>query len=361
MIKIKNKMFKALDFRISYSGSWTYKSLIYIFFTAVVFAPAFAFSAVMSSENYQIGTNAVFPGAFQTQNSDNYIIQYPWQNTTAVSSKETAAKETTSGGGVVGIGGMDSGLAPVHVNAFNVPLVVTGGQSGTLTYNFPNDLSVVVNVPRGITPHGVTIIARAEKRSIANEYLIPPASDLIGDVFWNITATNSGGDPVGQFNEYITITLKIPDSLTGVKDLGVYWLNVNNNKWILVPDVTFTETEAVFRVNHLTKFAIFGKNKTGDNLSVSAPRTMANTLGLMSAVSAKKEGIGGGDIVKPEGPGKIETVKRKQDERRAKERETVLPRKMIDFGRIVWFLLPAVLLLVIATVFMVIRTRKHNS
>ena len=293
------------------------KNLIYIFLISIALSPAFVSASVMSSENYQMGTNAIgsgVSGALQTQSSANYTIEYPWQDTTTStpsSSENTSSTETTTGGGGI-IGGVTKGL-PSHINAFNVPLIVTEKQSGTLTYNFPGDKSIIVDTPKGIVSKEITIVINTERLSEANGYLVPQKSDLIGKIFWNIMAIDSDGNVIRQFDKYITITLQIPDLLIGAKKLGVYFLDENESKWILVPGAIFTETTAVFRVNHLTKFAILdigGKKEVSDNANISiiqdAPQETPNIIKI--SLPAKGIEIREVDLIKPKGSEKIEQL-----------------------------------------------------
>lgn len=304
MIEIKNKI--------------TRKRLGYASLALVSLVPVFASAAVMSSENYQIGTNAVgsgVSGALQTQSSANYTIEYPWQSTTTAAASQgdsdsaAATSESTSGGGG-GILRQVPKSIPSHINAFNTPLVVAEEQSGTLTYNLPDDKSIVVDVPKKITPKEITIVVNTERLSDANEYLIPESSNLIGKVFWNITAIDSDGNIVRQFDKYITITLQIPDSLIGASGLGVYFLDEDTSKWVLIPDVVFMETTATFKVNHLTKFAIFGRKEVSNDTNISTTQDVLQEIPdiLEIPFSAEKIEVREIDVIKPEGPERIERL-----------------------------------------------------
>ena len=304
MVKIQNKIL--------------YKSLACISLVLTAFVPVFASAAVMSSENYRMGTNAVgsgVSGALQTQSSANYTIEYPWQSTTTAASQggsdaAAAASESTSEGGGGGILGQVSKSIPSHINAFNTPLVVAEEQSGTLTYNLPDDKSIVIDVPKKIVPKEITIVINTERLSDANEYLVPESSNLIGKVFWNITAIDSDGNIVRQFDKYITITLQIPDSLMGAKNLGVYFLDEDTSKWVLIPDTVFTETTATFKVNHLTKFAIFGRKEGSNDTNISTTQDVLQEIPdiLEMPFSAEKIEVREVDVIKPERPERIERL-----------------------------------------------------
>ncbi len=270
------------------------KNLIYVFLAVIVFMPTLVSAAVMSSDNYQMGTNSIGSGVFETQSSASYIIEYPWQDTT-VSGTVTTETATTEGGGI--LGSIGAGRIPSHINAFNIPLVLTEEQSGTLTCNFYDDILVVVNVPKGITSNGVTIIVSTEIESTANKYLIPQEFGLTDNIFYNIIAFDSNGGFIHQLDEYITITFKIPSLLIGAKKTGVYFLDENISRWVLIPDVVFNETIITFNVNHLTKFALF---------SQSTSQEIPNILEI--PFLAKKVEVRRIDSIEPEGPKRIERL-----------------------------------------------------
>ena len=292
-----NKDFKMTIFK--------YKIII----LGMVLLPNVVFASVMSSESYQMGANIIGPGVINIATSTNYITEYsPGENYIYGTPTTETTEETTIGGGGI-IDGSVGGKIPDHINAFNVPLIITEKQSGTLSYNFPDGLVIVVDVPRQITPKGITIIVKAEKESISNEYLIPPESYLIGNIFWNITAVDFRGESVKQFDEYITITLKIPDMLIGVKDLGVYWLDEDAVRWMLIPDAVFDETKVTFNVNHLTKFSIFGRKDILDGLDVLNPIELPGFFEvLMPNEPVEVIKIKEVDLVKPNGSGRIERL-----------------------------------------------------
>ena len=301
MTKIKNKIIR--------------KSLVCALLLFMALTPAFTLAAVMSSENYQMGTSVIgsgVSGALETQSSENYTIEYPWRDTISASSQDTSAVQATMGGSVIGAAG--AAKTPTHINSFNVPLVIDKKQSGTLTYDFPGDKSIVVDAPKGVASKRITIVMSAERLSEANEYLIPWKTYLLGGIFWNITARDADGNLVRQFDKYITVTLQIPDLLIGEKNLGVYFLDESAGEWILVPDAVFTEKTAVFRVNHLTKFAVFRREETLDEFDVLIPRGMLKPLPSESGKTDETDGpvkvaeARDVDIVKPEGPAKTERL-----------------------------------------------------
>ncbi len=232
----------------------------------VFLLPNIAFSALMSSENYKIGTGSMGPGVFGAQSSENYILEYLWQNTEAQSSSSDSNKSSSSSsqGGGGGIIVDDFAVNPKHVNAFNTPLILNKDQSGTLLYNFENNTSSVIEVPKNISSNGVKFFVIAEEKSDNNEYLIPDEYILVSDMFWNIIAKNLDGDLLKNFNTSIKITFNIKDEIIKNSKNAVYWFDENKKRWILVPNLIFTDNSVSFFVDHLTKFAIF-ESKTKED------------------------------------------------------------------------------------------------
>jgi hypothetical protein len=100
-------------------------------------------------------------------------------------------------------------------------------------------------------------------------------NELINSAFYDIYAINKNGIIVHSFAHPITIVLPISQNQRDLENPGLYWLNETNWKWVLIPDAIFTEDKVVFKVDHLTRFAIFarsskaGVGKGGGGTSVS--------------------------------------------------------------------------------------------
>lgn len=251
----------------------------------VVFATSFSFaSAVSSSGNYKLYGGQVSP-IVNSASSTNYEIQIGGQSISgsAQSSSYTSqggsafSESATSGGSIPAAASAGGGVIqegtviPAHINAFNVPLEITEEQTGTLSYNFPGEVSIVIDAPQHVAPEGIIITVRAERESSSNEYLLPTDTTLLGKIFWNITATDLDGAEIEQFDDYVIITLTIPEILIGVSDLGIYFLNEDTGEWVLVPGAVFNDGTVTFRVNHLTKFAVFARAELPEILEVVIP------------------------------------------------------------------------------------------
>lgn len=169
---------------------------------------------------------------------------------------------TVSGGACVSSGGGGGGggfipTKPKHIETDNQDLIIDPDQSGKYTKN-TDEGNVVVEVPIANVANKTTFYIEIKPLSTDNRYLVLPELQLINSVFYDVYAKDQGGNFVHQFSSSITITLPVPTDLQSAHDLAVYWLNETNNQWVLIPDAVFANNKAVFQVNHLTRFAIFG-------------------------------------------------------------------------------------------------------
>jgi hypothetical protein len=167
-----------------------------------------------------------------------------------------------SGGACVSSGGGGGGggfipTKPKHIETDNQDLIIDPDQSGKYTKN-TDEGNVVVEVPIANVANKTTFYIEIKPLSTDNRYLVLPELQLINSVFYDVYAKDQGGNFVHQFSSSITITLPVPTDLQSAHDLAVYWLNETNNQWVLIPDAVFANNKAVFQVNHLTRFAIFG-------------------------------------------------------------------------------------------------------
>ena len=176
---------------------------------------------------------------------------------------------TVSGGSCVAIGGggilnqnptpapTTQTANPKHVETNNQDLTINSNQSGRYAKETEKGY-VVVEVPAKNVLNKTTFYITAEPLSLNNQYLVLPEVRLVNAFFYDIYAKDQGGNFIHLFPSPITITLPIPTDLQKAGNLrGAYWLNENNNQWVLIPDAVFANNKAVFQVSHLTKFAIF--------------------------------------------------------------------------------------------------------
>ncbi|GMQ95339.1 MAG: hypothetical protein BMS9Abin13_452 [Patescibacteria group bacterium] len=321
------------------------------FFTVLL--PMVSLAAAMSSSNYSIPSSIIGPGGVPiTSTSTNYTVEYSsgdestyttaacndnadndgdgltdYPNDPGCSSSsdtdETDA-ETASGGGIIGISGGWS--VPSHINAFNVPLAILPTQSGTLTQNVAAG-EVILDVLKNNITSRVTFIIIEEPLSPANARLASVNTSLINSAFYDVSAKEQDGNPVTSFPQPITISFPIPESLISASDLGVYWLappeaglDESAGTWVLIQDAVFDleGRRAVFQVDHLTKFAIFG--------TVGLPETIPVLLAKVPPISQQASTLeAAADIAVP-------SVSPEPEALPSAEREALPQEQLLDIG-----------------------------
>lgn len=159
---------------------------------------------------------------------------------------------------------------PNTSTADNSPLVVTPEQSGMLTADTPAG-KVFVEVPPNAVLSDTTFTVIPNPSSDTTAYLVPATTQLVNEVFYDISAQDAYGNAIHSFAHPITITLPIPAGLIQSKNLRVYWLDTANAKWVLIPEATFSGAQARFIVDHLTVFAIFETARPAASIPVAVP------------------------------------------------------------------------------------------
>jgi hypothetical protein len=165
---------------------------------------------------------------------------------TVLKNNQVIIPPTTGGGG----GGVAGSVTPQSINAINFPLSLISSQNGVLTQSFANGLSArLVVSPNAFTGNAIFRIAEG------------PEGDALGGRHFELTATDSNGNPVRKFNNNLNITfsgLPLPSNISG---FGVYYYDEALLSWILVPGAIFDQAAGSvnFSVDHLTNFAIFSE------------------------------------------------------------------------------------------------------
>jgi len=113
--------------------------------------------------------------------------------------------------------------------------------------------AVFIELPRAIASSKITL---SIEQSVADRLPSLDQANILGAVF-EITAKDDEGNRVREFFAPLKITLIVPESLVGRKDLGVYYFSDDVNEWVLISDVVFDNISASFSVNFLSRFAIF--------------------------------------------------------------------------------------------------------
>lgn len=165
---------------------------------------------------------------------------------TVLKNNQVIIPPTTGGGG----GGVAGSVTPQSVNAINFPLSLISSQNGVLTQSFANGLQArLVVSPNSFVGNVTFRIAEG------------PEGNALGGSHFALTATDSNGNPVRNFNNNLNITfsgLPLPNNVSG---LGVYYYDEALLSWVLVPGAIFDQAggSVNFSVNHLTNFAVFSE------------------------------------------------------------------------------------------------------
>ncbi len=154
-----------------------------------------------------------------------------------------------------------------YVESHDTPLIIQPYQHGLLTYDFGNGVGVSISVPKGASTETLTIEVSVSPAIPGDD---GPFTYIFGGVKFNIIAKNSHGDVVHNFSAPILISLLLPENMKAEKDLGVYWKDTTLNEWVQVPGVVFTDTTALFSVDHLTLFALIKAKNLPDKIPLGA-------------------------------------------------------------------------------------------
>jgi len=192
----------------------------------------------------------------------NYCdVRTDWQQT------ETPPVSPGGGGGVGN--SVETISIPLQTSIKNSPLIILPEQSGVLIKDTPVG-EVVIEIPAGAVPHKVMFTITAESLSQANSRMSENIVNTVDSLFYEIIAKDEKGQELHSFINPITIVLPIPPGSVGVQNLAVYWLNEVNQQWVLIPEIVFEKNKVSFRINHLTKFAIFAIKKPTSSFSVAS-------------------------------------------------------------------------------------------
>lgn len=178
----------------------------------------------------------------------------------APSSTPTPTPTPVSGSNTSGSSGRGQ-----YVFSENKPLLLTPYQYGELKFDL-NYGRANIYIPKNTLVKKTIFIIDEVPKIPLNSSLIKDNTTLINQAFYDIYAIDETNNYVRQFNGPITITLPIAESYRELKNLGLYWLNEVNNKWVLIPDAVFEKDKVTFGVNHLTRFAIFSLSQSVINL-----------------------------------------------------------------------------------------------
>jgi hypothetical protein len=143
-----------------------------------------------------------------------------------------------------------------YVFSENRPLLLYPYQYGDLKFDLDYGQANVRVSENNILRKTIFVIDQVPQDSLNSE-LIKENTVLVNRAFYDVYAIDETNSYVRYFNNPITITLPITESERELKNLGLYWLNEVNKKWVLIPDAVFDKDKVTFSINHLTRFAIF--------------------------------------------------------------------------------------------------------
>lgn len=176
-------------------------------------------------------------------------------NDYAISFSIDSPPPTNSGGS-----GGGGSYTPSSQVANNVPLKITPFQKGTLNQNLNNKNKIKLEVPKGSVKSTTTFTANEGSLKEGDVPKDKIGAFLFNGLVFNIEAVDAGGNTVREFLEDLTITLTVPDLPDDTSTLELYYYDDEKEEWIIITGVEFGKNTITFKVNHLTRFALFETN-----------------------------------------------------------------------------------------------------
>ncbi len=172
-----------------------------------------------------------------------------------------------------GSGGSFTPIIPTHIDSYNQDLTILPEQSGTYVLDTAVG-KITVDIPSANVSSKTTFYINEESLSQTNGNLVSVGAELVNGFFYNVYAKDQLGAYLHYFDSPIIITLPVAN-LQRLTNPAIYWLNETNKEWVLIPEALFSNNQVIFKVNHLTKFAIFtdskdvGQIEEGDEIVIS--------------------------------------------------------------------------------------------
>jgi hypothetical protein len=145
-----------------------------------------------------------------------------------------------------------------HVNSRNQDLTIGPDQSGTYILD-TEDGEVILDI-QALTVNSTTTFSINLESLFSNNGLLSSTTGLVNNKFYNFTAKDLSGKNVKTFK--LPLKIILPISKNNLKDLGIYYFDEVNQKWVLISGAVFSNNKADFGTNHFTKFAILGTTPT---------------------------------------------------------------------------------------------------
>jgi hypothetical protein len=159
-----------------------------------------------------------------------------------------------------GYGGGMGGILLPPITAVNQPLYLClPGREGKLYKSMTNNMLVEMEVPPLAVP-SCTIFDISEMEVNDSNQLCDTNSYIVGNRVFDFTAKNLNQKKINTFAQNINIYVSVPNLPSDLSNLGIYFLN-SNNQWVFGQSAVFdNNNKTVFQVNSLGTFAIINAN-----------------------------------------------------------------------------------------------------
>lgn len=172
----------------------------------------------------------------------------------------SAAASSSSSGGGGGTSGGGSYSPPAQVSSSNSSLTITSAQKGTLVQKLNDKNEIKIEIPAGSVASSTTFTAKTGALAEGDKPKNKTGAFLFDGLVFNIEAVDASGNAVRNFSQDLVITLSAPNLPDDASGLGIYYFDEKASEWTLVAGAIFGKNTIIFKINHLTKFAVF---KTG--------------------------------------------------------------------------------------------------
>ncbi|MFA6410499.1 MAG: hypothetical protein WCW26_02915 [Candidatus Buchananbacteria bacterium] len=156
-----------------------------------------------------------------------------------------------------GYGGGGGFVMLPEIVAVNKPLYIPSAQRGGRLFERTDDnISAVLEVPP-LTVSGLTMFDIAINPVDASNQPCSGSNNIIGSKVFNIIAQTESGSQIYNFSRSLTVSLTLPNIPTDTSNLGIYYLN-NNNQWVLGQKAIFdnVNNRTIFEVKDLGVVAL---------------------------------------------------------------------------------------------------------
>lgn len=183
-------------------------------------------------------------------------------------------------------------FGPHHTEAYGEPLRVAVGDTGLLVMDFSTDpnptaestLGMIVEVPASASATWITLYAEALP---ASDYPVLTRENIAhsarADAVFALHARNQNNTPITSLTSAVRVTLVVPEDLSRLNDLGLYYFNRDTNEWERVAYEMPAGTHTVsFSTSRLGEFALFESGRPlHENVAEAAATYMNCLIGII--------------------------------------------------------------------------------